>query len=159
MSAAPLTVGSHAPSFTLPDQHGRPRSLEDLISERAVLLVFFPFAFTGICTGELREIRDELGRFDNDRVHVAGISCDPMYSLRVWDDIEGFFFPLLSAFWPHGEAARAYGVWDEEGGFASRGSFLVDRGAAVRWMTWSEPGVARSFAGVDDAVAALPARR
>lgn len=158
MSAAPLSVGSPAPAFTLPDQHGRARSLDELIAERAVLLVFFPFAFTGICTGELREIRDELSRFDNERVHVVAISCDPQYSLRVWDDIQAFFFPLLSDFWPHGDVARAYGVWEEDGGFASRGTFLVDRAGTVTWTTWSEPGVARSFVGVDEAIAALPPR-
>ncbi|MEP7161822.1 MAG: peroxiredoxin [Dermatophilaceae bacterium] len=156
VSAAPASVGSAAPAFTLPDQVGRPRSLESLTTERAVLLTFFPFAFSGICTGELREIRDELSRFDNDRVHVVAISCDPMFALRAWDDQEAFFFPLLSDFWPHGEVARSYGVWHEEGGFAARGTFLVDTSGTVAWTLINEPGRRRSFEGVDAAVAALP---
>ena len=154
-----LQVGAEAPDFTLSDQHGEELTLSELVTEGPVALVFFPLAFSGICTGELCELRDNLAVFNDSKVRLVGISVDSVFTLQAWAKSEGYEFSILSDFWPHGEAARAYGVWDEEGGFASRGSFLVDRGAAVRWMTWSEPGVARSFAGVDDAVAALPARR
>lgn len=86
-----------------------------------MLLVFYPFAFSGICTGELGEIRDDLGRFETEHVTTLAISCDPMFSLRGWADQQGYFFPLLSDFWPHGEVARAFGVFDDSAGMARRG--------------------------------------
>ena len=82
-------------------------------------MVFFPFAFSGICTGELCEIRDDLEAFANDDVQVLAVSCDPMFTLRACADAQGYFFPLLSDFWPHGEVARAYGVFNETAGSPS----------------------------------------
>jgi hypothetical protein len=90
----PLGVGDVVPDFTLPDQNGTQRTLSEAVAERPVLLVFYPFAFSGICTGELSEIRDDLGAFDNDGVQVWAISCDPTPSLLAWADKEGYFFPL-----------------------------------------------------------------
>jgi peroxiredoxin (alkyl hydroperoxide reductase subunit C) len=87
-STSPLTVGDHAPDFTLVDQNGTPTSLATLLADRPVAIVFYPFAFSGICTGELTEIRDDLGSFDNKAVQVVAISCDPMHSLRAWADRE-----------------------------------------------------------------------
>ena len=100
MTQQPLSVGDTAPGFTLRDQNGRDVSLSEYQRERAVLLVFYPFAFSGICTGELGEIRDDLGRFESEAVTTVAISCDPMFSLRAWADQQGYFFPLLSDFWP-----------------------------------------------------------
>ena len=91
----PLGVGDVVPDFTLPDHYGTQRTLSEAVAERPVLLVFYPFAFSGICTGELSEIRDDLGAFDNDGVQVWAISCDPTPSLLAWADKEGYFFPLL----------------------------------------------------------------
>lgn len=156
MSAAPPAVGDAAPDFTLVDQLGTRRTLSELVADRAVLVVFYPFAFSGICTGELRELRDERERFDNPAVQAVAISCDPMFALRAWDDAEAFFFPLLSDFWPHGEVARGYGVLEPSGGFARRGTFLVDRDMTIAWSLVNGPGERRDFSGVDAAVAALP---
>ena len=86
MTQQPLSVGDTAPDFTLRDQNGRDVSLSEYQRERAVLLVFYPFAFSGICTGELGEIRDDLGRFESEAVTTLAISCDPMFSLRAWAD-------------------------------------------------------------------------
>ena len=122
-----------ATPLTLPDQHGVDRSLSDLIAHRPVLLVFYPFAFSGICGGELQALQSALPEFEARGVDPLAISCDPMYSLRVYAEREGFGFPLLSDFWPHGAVARAYGVFDEARGCARRGSFLVDRDGTVRW--------------------------
>ena len=115
--AAP-EVGDVPPDFTLPDQYGRQVSAATWRGDRNVVLVFYPFAFTGICTGELREIRDTLEDFQHDGIQVLAISCDPVPALRAWADQEGYFFPLLSDFWPHGEVSRALGVFDADGGFA-----------------------------------------
>lgn len=155
MSGQVPGVGDKAPDFTLRDQLGGQRTLSDMVMERPVLVVFYPFAFSGICTGELREVRDERDRFDNPHVQPVAISCDPMFTLRAWDDAEAFFFPLLSDFWPHGKVAQAYGVLEPTGGFARRGTFLVGRDMTVAWSLVNGPGERRDFSGVDAAVAAL----
>lgn len=150
-----LVVGDIAPDFMLKDQFGQDTSLAGLVQERPVLLVFYPFAFSGICTGELCSIRDELPRFSNDAVQVVGISCDPMFTQRAWADDQGYEFPLLSDFWPHGGVAKSFGVFDEKAGFAIRGTYLVDADMTVRWALVNGPGQARDFSGALDAVAAL----
>ncbi len=157
-ACAALAVGGRAPSFTLTDQHGTPISLDEQLGSRHVVLVFVPFAFSGICTGELREIRDRLEDFEGDDVTVLVISCDSLYSMRVWADIEGYFFPLLSDFWPHGEVARAYGVFSEANGFALRGTFLIDRDGILQWSAVSETGQARDFDEFRAALADLRAQ-
>ena len=152
--SAPLGVGDQAPDLTLTDQFGGVFHLSEALAERAVLVVFYPFAFSGICTGELRDIRDDLGAFDNADVQVVAISCDSTFALRAWADREGYFFPLLSDFWPHGAVARAFGVLHERG-FAVRGTFLVGRDGVIRWAQVNDPAERRDFAGYREAVAAL----
>lgn len=128
-----VEVGAEAPDFTLADQHGAPWRLGQHLRTRTVVVVFYPFAFTGVCTGELRAIQEALPRFQAQDATVVAVSCDSMFSLRVFAEGEGLTFPLLSDFWPHGTAARGYGVLDEERGCALRGTFVVDRGGIVRW--------------------------
>ncbi len=154
-SPLPLTVGDRAPDFTLRDQHGQSVSLSDFAGRKNVALVFYPYAFSGTCTGELREIRDGLHDFEDDDIQVLAISCDQMYALRTWADIEGHFFPLLSDFWPHGQTARDYGVLSEKTGAAGRGTFLVDRDGIVRWAVVNPPGEARDFTAYRHALARL----
>lgn len=151
-------VGGPAPEFSLKDQHGQEVSLATLAADgggRAVLLVFYPFAFSGTCTGELCEIRDDLSSFANDDVQVVGVSCDPAHALRAFADAEGYTFPLLSDFWPHGQTAKAYGVFMPRLGFATRGSFLVDSSGVLRWSLVQGPGEPRDPQAYRDAVAAL----
>lgn len=150
-----LTVGAAAPEFTLKDQNGQDVSLSDFRGEKAVVVVFYPFAFSGICTGELCEIRDNLGGFVGDDVQVLAISCDHMFSQRAWADKEGYFFPLLSDFWPHGAVAQAYGVFHDKAGAAARGTFLIDRDGIVRWTLVNQIGEARDFSGYHAALAEL----
>ncbi|NYF99468.1 peroxiredoxin [Janibacter cremeus] len=152
MSEQILSVGDVAPDFALRDQNGADVTLGELTAQRAVLLVFYPFAFSGVCTSELREIRDDLGRFESADVTTLAISCDPMFSLRAWADREGYFFPLLSDFWPHGEVASAYGVFDEGAGMAGRGTFLVGRDGRVAWRLVNPAGERRDFGGYDHAL-------
>ncbi|KGN38998.1 peroxiredoxin [Knoellia subterranea] len=148
-----LAVGDRAPLFTLRDQNGADVALTDVLAQRQALIVFYPWAFSGICTGELTEIRDDLGSFVTDDVQVLTISCDAMFSLRAYADRDGYFFPLLSDFWPHGEVARAYGVFDEEVGVARRGTFLIDRDGIIRWSLISGIGERRDFSGFHAALA------
>jgi mycoredoxin-dependent peroxiredoxin len=150
-----LAVGRAAPDFTLKDQHGKDVSLSDFKGVKNVVVVFYPFAFSGICTGELCEIRDDLGAFDSDQVQVLAVSCDHMFTQRAWSDAQGFFFPVLSDFWPHGATAQDFGVFDQSGGFSTRGTFLIDSDGIVRWTLVNGPSEKRDFAGYHAALKQL----
>ena len=150
------SVGDAAPEFSLPDQDKQVVSLADLRGT-PVLLVFYPFAFSGKCTGELCQLRDELADYTDAGVRVLAISTDPVFSLKAFRDAEGLDFPLLSDFWPHGEVARAYGVFDERAGMAVRGTFLVDGEGVVRFAEVNAPGDVREQSGWKDAVRRLAA--
>lgn len=128
-----IEVGTKAPEFELRNQHGETVRLADFKGRKNVVLLFYPFAFTGVCTGELCALRDELPRFVNDDVQLLAVSCDSPFSLRVFADQEGLDYPLLSDFWPHGSVAREYGVFNEEKGCAVRGTFIIDKEGVVRW--------------------------
>ena len=129
----PLSVGDPAPDFALRDQHGQTVRLSDLGGRKAVLVVFYPWAFSGVCRGELTALQAALDDLVADDLEVLTVSTDSMYALRAFADQQGFTFPMLSDFWPHGEVAEAYGVLHPEIGIALRGSFLVDRDGVVRW--------------------------
>jgi len=156
-ASAPLGVGALAPDFTLVDQYGVDVSLSAVRDVKNAVVVFYPAAFSGICRGELREIRDGLEDFQDDDIQVFAVSCDSMYTLRAWADAEGHFFPLLSDFWPHGDVARRYGVLDDEDGFALRGTFLLDRSGRVVWTEVRGIGQGRDFRAYREALAALRA--
>jgi len=128
----PVTVGDQAPDFELRDQHGQSVRLSSYRGRRTVVLMFYPYAFSRVCSGELADVRDDLDAFESDEVQLLAISCDPMFSLRAFAEQAGLTFPLLSDFWPHGAVAGAYGVLDP-GGFARRSTFVVDRDGVVRW--------------------------
>ncbi|WP_158375870.1 redoxin domain-containing protein [Cellulosimicrobium cellulans] len=147
-------VGDAVPVLTLPDAHGSPVAVGGA-SAAPVLLVFVPFAFSRVCTAELGELQAHLPELDRAGVGVRAVSCDPGPALRAWAEQDGYTFPLLSDFWPHGAAARAYGVFDEVDGYARRGSFLLDATGVLRWSVESAAGVARPFAAYREAVAGL----
>jgi peroxiredoxin len=151
----PVEVGAVAPDFELRDQHRQPVRLSDFRGRKNVLLVFYPFSFTGVCTGELCSIRDELPAFQNDADQVLAVSCDSVYSQRVFADQQGLDYPLLSDFWPHGAVARAYGVFDDTIGAALRGSFVVDRAGIVRWTVVNALPDARDVAAYQKVLAGL----
>ena len=136
-------VGTEAPDFTLKNQNNEEVTLSSFRGEKNVLVVFYPFAFSGTCTGELCAIRDDLPTFQNDDVQVLGVSVDPTFSLKAWADAQGYEFPLLSDFWPHGETAKTYGVFHDKAGMAVRGTFLVDKTGVVRFAEVNGPGEAR----------------
>ncbi|EST23993.1 peroxiredoxin [Streptomyces roseochromogenus] len=128
-----IQVGDKAPDFELKDNHGRTVKLSDLRGDKNVVLLFYPFAFTGVCTGELCELRDNLPKFVNDDTRLLAVSNDSIHTLRVFAEQEGLEYPLLSDFWPHGNVSRAYGVFDEDKGCAVRGTFIIDKEGVVRW--------------------------
>ncbi|WP_031004802.1 peroxiredoxin [Streptomyces sp. NRRL F-5727] len=128
-----IEVGTKAPDFELKDNHGRTVKLSDYRGEKNVVLLFYPFAFTSVCTGELCELRDNLPKFVNDDTQLLAVSNDSIHTLRVFAEQEGLEYPLLSDFWKHGEASRAYGVFDEDKGCAVRGTFIIDKEGVVRW--------------------------
>jgi len=150
-----IAVGDDAPDFTLRDQNNEQFTLSSFRGSKAVLIIFYPLAFTGICTGELCAVRDDLATFQNDAVQVVTISVDSTYSHKIFSERDGYQFPLLSDFWPHGAVAQAYGVFNDETGFANRGTFLVDKGGVVRFAEMNSPGVGRDPQAWRDAIAAL----
>ncbi len=141
----PLEVGRHAPDFTLRDQHGQDVTLSSFHGQKAVVVMFYPYAFSRVCTGELCAVRDSLPTFETDDVAVLAVSCDPMFTLRAFADADGLTFPLLSDFWPHGEVARAYGVLDETRGCPRRSTFIVDRDGVLRWSVHNDLADARDL--------------
>ncbi|MFI5592886.1 peroxiredoxin [Amycolatopsis sp. NPDC051758] len=150
-----VEVGSEAPDFTLNDYNKQPVQLSSFRGDKPVLVVFYPFAFSGICTGELCQLRDEFADYDNKGVQVLGVSVDTPFSLKAWAEKEGYQFPLLSDFWPHGEVAKAYGVFNEQAGLAVRGTFLIDTSGVVRFAEVNAPGEARDQQSWKKAVAEL----
>jgi len=152
-----LETGRPAPDFALKSQHGEDITLASYRGRRAVVVMFYPFAFSSICTGELAEVRDHLPEFDNDDVALLAVSCDPMFAVRAFADAEGFTFPLLSDFWPHGEVARRYGVFDAERGCALRGTFVLDASGILRWKVENGFPDARELKAVKRALTQLSA--
>jgi len=150
-----LQIGSTAPEFALRDQHGQVVRLSDFNGDQNVALVFYPFAFSGICTGELCELRDNIDVFTDRNVQLVGVSCDPVHAQRAWAEAEKYEFPLLSDFWPHGAVAESYGVFSADLGFAFRGTFLIDADGIVRFAEHNGPGDARNQQGWKDAIEEL----
>lgn len=126
-----VEIGDAAPDFTLKDPANNEVTLSSFRGAKNVVLVFHPFAFTGICEAELCAVRDDLGRFEGADTRVFSISCDARHTLKAWAEQQGFTFSLLSDFWPHGEVARAYGVFDENLGCAVRTTFVIDKTGTV----------------------------
>ena len=140
-----LSIGDEAPDFELRDQHGKPVRLSSFRGEKAVVVMFYPFAFSRVCTGELCEVRGHLPQWESDDVQLLAVSCDMMFSLRAFAEHDGLTFPLLSDFWPHGEVASAYGVFNESTGAANRSTFIIDRAGTVHWTVHSEMPRARDL--------------
>lgn len=143
----PAEVGALAPDFELQDQHGTPVKLSDFRG-RKVVLVFYPLAFSGVCHQELSALR-----YFHADAQLLTVSVDSMFTHRAWSDREGYEFPLLSDFWPHGQVARAYGVFDDEKGISRRGTFIIDGAGVIRWSVVNPAGQARDVADYIKALA------
>ncbi|MGC4174903.1 redoxin domain-containing protein [Demequina sp.] len=146
--------GHAAPQFSLTDQHGRAFSLAEHRGT-AILLVFVPFAFSDVCTNELIELRNAADLQGRDDLTVVVASCDSIYTMKAWADTHSYRSPLLSDFWPHGDAARSYGVFNPREGLATRGTFLIDADGVVRWSVVNPKGQARDIADYRREVTAL----
>jgi peroxiredoxin len=150
-----VEVGQEAPDFELRNQFGTPVRLSSFRGAKNVVIVFYPKAFTVMCTGELCAIRDEPSLFEDDDTVVLGISCDTTATLKVFAEQEGYEFQLLSDFWPHGSVTMEYGVFFEPGGFPLRATFIIDTAGIVRWSVVNGPGDARRTQDYRDALAGL----
>ncbi|WP_394551929.1 peroxiredoxin [Agromyces sp. MMS24-JH15] len=150
-----LEPGTAAPDFELSDQHGAPFRLTEALERGPVVLVFFPFAFSRGCQGELCELRDNLAVFEDAKVQLVGVSVDSKHALRAWAEEQSYGFPLLADFWPHGAVAQAYGAFLGEKGFATRATFLVGQDGTVRDAFAVGPGDARPLESYRAAIAAL----
>jgi peroxiredoxin len=141
-----LALGGPAPDFTLRDQFGQDVTLSEFRGRKAVVIFFFPFAFSGVCAGEMAGIRDHLADFMTFDTEVLAISCDPVYSLRTFADTDGLNFPLLSDFWPHGEVTRAFDVFDDAKGAPHRSSYVIDKEGVICWSVHSAAPQGRDLA-------------
>lgn len=150
-----IAPNQRAPDFTLRDQYGQSVTLSDFRGRSAVVLVFFPLAFTSTCTSELCELRDNLALFDDAGARLLGISVDSTATLREFSEREGYTFPLLADFWPHADVAQRYGAFLPDKGFAARATVLVDNSGLVRASFSSPPGEARELAAYRQALATL----
>ena len=151
----PVANGQAAPDFELKDQTGTKVLLSSFKGKKNVVVLFIPFSFTGTCTGELCAIRDDLASFENDNVQVLAISCDSMHTQKIFAAQEGYTFPVLSDFWPHGAVSKAYGIFNEDIGCAMRGTFIIDKEGIVRWSVVQGLGDARNNGDYKTAIAAL----
>jgi len=152
-----LLIGDLAPDFTLPNQFGEDVTLSQFRGQKPVVLVFYPLSFSGICTGELCEIRDNFARFESSEVELLAISVDSKYVQKVFAEHEGYKFSVLADFWPHGGVAKDYGVFLEEHGISNRATFVIDKDGVLVAKFVTAPGQARSLDEYDRALATLTA--
>jgi len=150
-----LDIGQVAPDFTLTNQFGEKVTLSSFQGKKNVVVVFYPYSFTGTCTGELCALRDDLSSFQNENAELLAVSVDSVFVQKVFATQESYNFPVLSDFWPHGAVAQAYGIFDEATGTAQRGTFIIDKAGILRWQVVNGMGDARNTADYKDALAAL----
>jgi peroxiredoxin len=150
-----VAVGDKAPDFELINQHGETIKLSSFQGKKPVVLVFYPLSFSGTCTEELCELRDNIAAFDSKDVQLMAISVDSKFTQKLFAEKEGYKFHVLADFWPHGGTAQAYGVFKEDAGIAIRGTFLIDKEGVIRNMFVNGPGEARDLASYHQALAAL----
>ena len=150
-----LIIGDQAPDFELSNQFGETVKLSDFRGVKPVVLVFYPLSFSGICTGELCELRDNFAKFENENVELLAISVDSKFVQKQFAEHEGYKFSVLADFWPHGGVAKQYGVFLEENGFANRATFVINRDGELVAKFVTAPGQARSLDEYDKALASI----
>lgn len=129
----PVRTGDAAPEFDLEVDHETRVRLADFRGRSNVLLVFHPLAFTPVCEEEALDLQENLASFRAADTEIVFVSCDTAPARQAWKRQLGAEYVFASDFWPHGEAARAYGVFDEERGTPLRGTFLIDKRGTVIW--------------------------
>jgi len=150
-----VEIGEQAPDFELKDQHGTPVRLSGFQGTKNVVLVFYPLAFSGVCSGELCALRDDFPEITRDDVELLTVSVDSTFVLRTWADRDNFSFSLLSDFWPHGDVAKLYGVFDADKGVATRGTFIIDKDGVIQWKVVNPIPQARDVAEYQKVLADL----
>jgi len=150
-----LIIGDQAPDFSLANQFGETVTLSQFRGEKPVVIVFYPLSFSGICTGELCELRDDIAKFERAGVELLAISVDSKFVQKRFAEQEGYKFSVLADFWPHGAVAEAYGVFMPENGFANRATFVINKDGALAAKFITAPGQARDAGDYDRALAAL----
>ncbi len=150
-----VAIDRPAPEFTLRDQHRNLVSLDDLRGEKT-LLVFMPYAFSRVCTGEVCELRDNLGQLHDAGTQVVVITTDSFFTNAAWARQEGLEYPILADFWPHGSVAQAYGTFNEKLGVANRTTFVLDKDGIVRSVIAADEfGQPRSYDAYVEALDAI----
>jgi len=156
MSPTTLAVGQAAPDFRLKGPDGQFVTLSEFKGQRPVLLVFYPLAFSPVCSHQLPEVQRDLARFESLGAAVFGVSVDSHYSNAAFARSLGLGFPLLSDF--KRAAMTAYGVLRGEAGYSERASFLIDRDGRIAWMEVAQnPGDLEQIPSNEHALAALSA--
>jgi peroxiredoxin len=140
-----ITVGDQAPDFTLTNQYGETVSLSNFKGKKPVVVVFYPLSFSGICTGELCELRDNLSMLESDGIELLAISVDSKFVQAKFAEQEGYKFNVLADFWPHGKVAKQYEVFLEEHGIATRATFVIDINGVVVAKFETAPGEPRKI--------------
>ena len=140
----PLEVGSPAPHFSLANQFGE--TVDSTSLNGGAVVVFFPFAFSRVCTDEMAQLRDNIGLFDAAGFRVVAVSVDHKYTLRAFADANDISFDLLADFWPHGAVTRNFGAFDDVHGYADRVSYVLDPSGIVRAVVSSTHGQGRPIA-------------
>lgn len=151
----PLDIGTVAPDFTLYDQNREQLSLEDLKGHNA-LIVFIPFPFTGHCDNEGCQLRDGLVALGDLDAKVVVITTHALPTNAKWAAENGFEFPVLSNFWPHGDVVQAYDAFNEAVGSANRITYVLDRNGIIRDVIATDSlGTPREFKLYGEALAAI----
>jgi peroxiredoxin len=150
-----LIIGDQAPDFSLSNQFGETVTLSQFRGQKNVVVVFYPLSFSGVCTGELCELRDNFAQFDRADVELLAISVDSKYVQKSFAEKEGYKFSVLADFWPHGAVAQQYGVFLEENGFANRATFVINKDGVLVSKFVTAPGQARSLGEYEKAIATL----
>ena len=150
-----VIIGDVAPDFTLVNQFGESVTLSDYRGKKNVVIVFYPLSFSGICTGELCELRDSLAKFEREGVELLAISVDSKIVQKKFAEQEGYKFSVLADFWPHGAVAKQYGVFLEENGIANRATFVIDKDGVLVAKFVTAVGQARALDEYDKALATL----
>lgn len=150
-----LIIGDHAPDFELVNQFGENVKLSDFRGKKNVVIVFYPLSFSGICTGELCELRDNFAAFQDASVELLAISVDSKFVQKIFAEQEKYEFNVLADFWPHGGVAKQYGVFLEEHGIANRATFVINKDGELIAKFITAPGQARNLDEYKKALAAL----
>jgi len=147
-----VAPGTPAPEFTLKRENGKPFTREDLLGHTTVL-VFYPFAFSPVCTDQLQIYEEALEELGAKGATLYGVSCDASYSQTAFRESLGVSIEQLSDFEPKGAASRAFGAYFEPGGMSNRALVIIGPDGVVQWSHLAAnpgelPGVNLIFDGL-----------